>query len=734
MNRTVKCHSVLLALLLAALPLSADNWMKRLPDNVYVSCLSIPGTHDTATGHGFTSSLYGTFGNKYARTQELSLQEQWDAGIRAFDLRPCVLENYLNINHGIVPTKLHFDVALYALRDLVRDNPSEFAIIHLLHESDGDEVKGVYNERLLELLQRDELRDYFVDFRKDLKVKDMRGKILILSRDTYADTPIGGFLKNWTGSEDWYWETQGTIQGPENASATLYMQDYSDTHNDGGIDIKIAAIEKLLQFSTTHVTNTANDIVWVYNFASAYSKMEKILLIGQEASTSDGYRDNACHTHAAILNFLNNTTKAGPMGIILMDYAGVDWTNDYNTRGKELTEAIIANNFRYLQDVGAVTEADASKSKPVDMTPLIANPFFNANNLTGGWSGDSFGAVNGRENAEHYNCNYDTHQTIEGLPSGVYAVSVKAFYRAGDIAEAYTNYRQKNERSRFARLYAVSGQDTLTLPIVSPYSKKVYVKKNVGREAAYNDGQATYYIPDDMVAAEYYMHDMSSYSNKLFVATDDGRLTLGVIKRQLVDADWTMFDDFALTYYGNQSEAYQYWFTAVKNTTEKFSDVTTSKQYREAHQQALGVTANTKDEIIAAVKAITAAADTLARNAGLWATYLSLGEQASSLLDIKSLPESVTAPLSTYMKSIYKSGTEALDFTNDKLVHEIGILQLLIERVQESITNNIVVNAYSSQGRTVWFTLDGKPLEKPLRQGLYLMRTDDGKVRKILLK
>ena len=37
----------------AAMPASADNWITPMPDNTYVSDLSIPGTHDSATGEGF---------------------------------------------------------------------------------------------------------------------------------------------------------------------------------------------------------------------------------------------------------------------------------------------------------------------------------------------------------------------------------------------------------------------------------------------------------------------------------------------------------------------------------------------------------------------------------------------------------------------------------------------------------------------------------------------------------
>ena len=155
----------LFLLLLLVLPLQAENWMKRLPDDAYVATLSIPGSHDTGTGNGFpgiTTSIYGPFGNQYARTQDKNLEEQWNMGVRAFDLRPCIKDNYINVNHGIMPTNLRFDDALYFFRDKLIENPSEFVIIHLLHASDGDDNASNYGERLLELLNRDDLKDFFV--------------------------------------------------------------------------------------------------------------------------------------------------------------------------------------------------------------------------------------------------------------------------------------------------------------------------------------------------------------------------------------------------------------------------------------------------------------------------------------------------------------------------------------------------------------------------------------------
>ena len=342
-----KTHSVLLlGAIFAATSLRAENWMARLPDKAFVSTLSIPGTHDTATGSGWVGS-YASLGDAYARTQDLDIAGQWAAGIRAFDLRPSAFTDHLNLNHGIMATVLHFDQVLCQLRDSLIANPSEFVIIHIRHESEGDQTGGDFNTQMTQVLKRSDLKPYLANFKTYLRVSDMRGKILILSRSEYASAPVGGFIRNWTSDANWSRQTQGTIVGPLGAKGTLYMQDYYETCTAEAMQTKINAINQMLDFSTTHKTLTIAQIVWVLNFASAYSQV--INLLGNEISTSDGYRDNAAHTHEAILDYLS-THEAGPTGIVLMDYAGVDVSTTYAVRGLELVNAIIANNFRYMEE------------------------------------------------------------------------------------------------------------------------------------------------------------------------------------------------------------------------------------------------------------------------------------------------------------------------------------------------------------------------------------------------
>ena len=66
----------------------------------------------------------------------------------------------------------------------------------------------------------------------------------------------------------------------------------------------------------------------------------------------------------------------------------------------------------------------------IDITDdFIVNPRFDGNDISTGWLGTAFGSANPKENAEHYQKNFNTYQVITGVVPGKYRVSVNAFYR-----------------------------------------------------------------------------------------------------------------------------------------------------------------------------------------------------------------------------------------------------------------------------------------------------------------
>lgn len=334
MNYKLKNFFLTLTLTLTSNALLADNWITSLPDNVYVTQLSIPGTHDAGTGNGF-SGLAALFGPATAQTQDVTIAKQWDTGIRAFDLRPCVSNEKLQIYHGIMPTKITFEEALQTIIGKLNESPGEFAVVLMRHEDDGDKGDASWAERMNTLLKSDAINPYLVDYTPSLTLQQVRGKILIISRDTYADTPMGAYATGWCHSDNIDEMKGGRLKGPKRSGA-LFVQDYYDMTESGAMDTKKKSITALLDCST-HINETHGPYVWIVNHTSGYTR----------SASSDGYRDNAVATNKCVIDYLATTDHPGPTGIILMDYAGVNKSGSYEVRGLELTEAIIANNSRY---------------------------------------------------------------------------------------------------------------------------------------------------------------------------------------------------------------------------------------------------------------------------------------------------------------------------------------------------------------------------------------------------
>lgn len=316
---------------------SGNNWMGALADDMYVSQVSLPGTHDAATGDGTSFSL--------GKTQSLTLQEQWNMGIRVFDLRPGYKKvrqgwfkyvNQLHIYHGIVSTKTSWDEAIDCLTANLAANPDEFAIVIMRFENDSPlySNRSTWNSLMSNYLNNELPAAYKVDFRPDLKVKDVRGKLLILSRDSYADAPItGGFISGWSHSETG--STSGSIWGKNSSTAALNIQDYYSVTNT---DQKWSSICNFMDWAGSASTQT-----WTINHTSGYT--------GSTGSNATYCKNAANNNPAAYRYIIDNDRTDGNVGIIMMDHAGSRTTKSgsttYTVYGDLLPQAIIDNNFRW---------------------------------------------------------------------------------------------------------------------------------------------------------------------------------------------------------------------------------------------------------------------------------------------------------------------------------------------------------------------------------------------------
>lgn len=312
------------------------NWMSRLCDSCTVASLSIPGAHDAATGEG----LHMVAG--LGKTQGLALSRLWDCGVRAFDLRPAVKGGELHIYHGPVRTNVSFNEALDIICHKLAEHPTEFAIVLLREESDSENSaeRALWPSAVGNAIAA--LDEKAAIFSPAMSVKDARGKIIFISRNTYTGTGRGAIIKGWTHSPGGTSNAE-IIPCYSGIVARLQMQDYYAPTDKEKQKVKEKAVLQCLQ----HAADAPAD-VWTINSLSGYSNR---WLGFTPFATTSGYKRNAERIHPIVISSL--TAKPQPTGIMLLDFAGCDKTGGgiwhwsaFETLGAEMVDKIIGQNFK----------------------------------------------------------------------------------------------------------------------------------------------------------------------------------------------------------------------------------------------------------------------------------------------------------------------------------------------------------------------------------------------------
>lgn len=359
MLSSVLRHILLMLLCLTAPTLTAEiladgfdtstldyaNWQSQLPDEAFVSDISLPGAHDAATGEGFSSSIEALS----AQTQSLTMaqmREQW--GVRGFDLRICLEKGQLYCCHGMaLINKTVKDAMLDACRFL-HSHPGEFFLYHILVQeysaSQKDEFERLWDEILA--TQVDDtgktVKDFVRDYWSGTRVKDIRGKMMFFKR-WVSDGPDLHCATLWDWSER-NGDTFAVAKVEWYENEPVLVQDYANPKNNNEIQTKVSVLTKLLDQTVNGNHRWAGKGYkrWAMNFCSGYSG---------SLSSKSAYGEVASNTNKAVYEYLQ--THSGPAGILFADWIGVD-KNDGITKnsvyGKRFVTSIILNNYRYIYD------------------------------------------------------------------------------------------------------------------------------------------------------------------------------------------------------------------------------------------------------------------------------------------------------------------------------------------------------------------------------------------------
>lgn len=276
-------------------------------------------------------------------------------------------------------------------------------------------------------------------------------------------------------------------------------------------------------------------------------------------------------------NEASSTTSDAAKGIYnAAKTTAEDVYNNGTAADAEVPAAIKALNVGVTKYVIHDVIADASETKPAEITKVIVNSDFATMNSTGWEVKDGsmgFQANNNIEAGEFYNCTFNLQQSLVGLPAGMYRLTTQAFYRNGnkpsakvdgsdqlkyDVNEnAYLYFSDKEIPTEEGKKVATELPEnkqaikTITaLKVAEDHWNSVGLSDNGGLTKM-DDGM---YIPNNMITAQaYFKSDLgSAYDSDPLNFTYDGQsdFRIGLIKNVTEGADWTIVKNFKLYYLG----------------------------------------------------------------------------------------------------------------------------------------------------------------------------------------
>lgn len=343
------------------------DWLGMVKDETKVCKLSIPGTHDTMTGMGFYQPGLKYVFDMTAISHVSTLEEQLNCGIRFFDIRPVVStdtiakKKILRLTHGISELNVTLEQTIDWLQAYLKAHPSEFFIAKLQFDNGFEDQKDLF-PLLSDVFHMSKYKGlFFENWRPDITVGEMRGKILWLSRydlrplNTLYNFPI--VYCDWPDEdpdvkEDLDPEAQRNCamynMNDESIKARLYKQDYYKTTNAKRMQNKIKTVIDMMH-SAREIKE--DDNIWVVNHCSAYTEV-----------SPRGYLTNASNLHPNVIEDLQKyegTVGITPMDMSCHDYihcvinGGTPYTSDYlygfYPLSQSLTNLLIKSNKKYFK-------------------------------------------------------------------------------------------------------------------------------------------------------------------------------------------------------------------------------------------------------------------------------------------------------------------------------------------------------------------------------------------------
>lgn len=295
-----------------------EKWLNYINDTVRLTKLAIPGSHDSGTVG--MPDLYCT--------QNVSIGEQLDLGVRYFDIRVHKNEDKLTIFHGGYKKGADFYGILDNINDFMTENPSEFLVLDFQHFS-GDSQdavrqalmdKGIINRAVKNTSGKSDL-----DYIDSLTVGDVRGKVII----------------TWGSSED---------------------KDYLFRRNNDACTIQDACLDSM--YETKLNMKSSKDYIKTAMpkyFNHILEKGKGLTVLQAQLTGGVIYQREKGHNQNMtdyVHSIANNSEYLSNVNIIMRDFVGMDKEKIYSILSLNLNKNAVKTDMREQYQASLVIDEE----------------------------------------------------------------------------------------------------------------------------------------------------------------------------------------------------------------------------------------------------------------------------------------------------------------------------------------------------------------------------------------
>lgn len=297
------------------------NWMARLPDDLTLNQLTVPGSHETGT-----AAITSREDDILARSricQGLSISQQLNIGIRFLDIRVNKSRNFEIMHEGTPTATWFWDDCLFPVMNFLNENPNETVLMCVKDESG---LNDDLNDDILQMLATapyQYIKSRVCTDAVPPKLGDLRGKLVLLRR-YWIDSKAGGADSGF-GLTDFKDANGGTHTWPDNSDTFTDVGDGNVVLQQPGntpcviqdrynlkTEMQASKVDLIIKYLDAAKNSLPH--AWFINFTSC-------IALGHYWDDPRNFAVGEDGINAALITYMV-TRGIGRYGIIPMDYVG----------------------------------------------------------------------------------------------------------------------------------------------------------------------------------------------------------------------------------------------------------------------------------------------------------------------------------------------------------------------------------------------------------------------------